>query len=235
MPKRLGVLITYFLLLLSITIGLHTVISGNLTLSADKSMQTRGMLFNKRTISPVEEKEISDRRTCDWIVIGAREEVKRGTVYDASYISMEYPGGDVPEDRGACTDVIVRGFRKACIDLQKLIHEDMRQNFVEYPQLWGLTEPDANIDHRRVPNQMCFFRRHGISLPIAVSEGALNQWQWGDVVYWRFPGGMEHCGIVSDMTGASGLPLVIHNAGVAREEDCLIRWEIIGHFRYSLD
>ncbi len=182
--------------------------------------------------SPVEETPLEKRTVYDWVVIGARAEVTRRVTYDASYRSIDYPGGDVPPDRGACTDVVVRAFRRAGIDLQKLIHEDMQANFNLYPQNWGLNRPDPNIDHRRVPNQMKFFARHGQPLTLSVKEEDLAAWQWGDVVYWRFPNGLEHCGIVSDRKNDQGVPLVIHNAGVAREEDCLTRWEIIGHYRY---
>ncbi len=117
------------------------------------------------------------------------------------------------------------------IDLQKMIHEDMEKNFHLYPQKWGLKDRDPNIDHRRVPNQVCFLKRHGLSLTLEV-EGQLEEWQWGDIVYWRFPDGRDHCGIISDRLNKDGIPLVIHNAGSAREEDCLLRWEITGHFRY---
>lgn len=135
---------------------------------------------------------------------------------------------------GACTDVIIRAFRNAGIDLQQLIHEDMAANFALYPARWGLTAPDPNIDHRRIPNQMQFFKRFGQELTLK-TDTDFKQWQWGDLVYWRFNNGDEHCGIVSDRTSTDGRPLVIHNAGIAREEDCLERWEIIGHFRFPLN
>ncbi|WP_161822014.1 DUF1287 domain-containing protein [Sporotomaculum syntrophicum] len=182
--------------------------------------------------SPVEKITPAERNVYDWVVIGAREEVARGVIYDASYRQVKYPGGDVPPESGACTDVVIRAFRFAGIDLQQLIHEDMRENFELYPQLWGLPGPDTNIDHRRVPNQMKFFARHGQALPLLVQGEDLLTWQWGDVVYWRFANGLEHCGIISDRKNLHGVPLAIHNAGVAREEDCLTRWEITGHFRY---
>jgi len=185
--------------------------------------------------STVEKINPEARKVYDWVVIGAREEVTRGVVYDAEYRQIIYPGGDVPPEGGACTDVVIRAFRKAGFDLQKLIHEDMRDNFELYPQNWGLPGPDTNIDHRRVPNQMKFFTRYGQSLPIPVAGDDSITWQWGDVVYWRFADGLEHCGIISDRKNKQGVPLVIHNAGVAREEDCLTRWEIIGHYRYPLN
>lgn len=181
--------------------------------------------------SPVESIPVDQLQSADLILLGARAEAKNATLYDASYQMMNYPGGDVAPDRGACTDVVVRALRHAGIDLQVLIHQDMRANFAEYPQQWGLKSPDANIDHRRVPNQMTFFKRHGQVLPLD-SYRDKETWQWGDVVYWRFSNGLEHCGIVSDRRNAQGIPLVIHNASVCREEDALLRWEIIGHYRY---
>lgn len=107
--------------------------------------------------SPVEEKPSEERNVYDLVVLGARQEVVRKVIYDASYLKIDYPGGDVPPEGGACTDVVVRAFRHGGIDLQKLIHEDMRDYFELYPQNWGLQGPDTNIDHRRVPNQMRFF------------------------------------------------------------------------------
>jgi uncharacterized protein YijF (DUF1287 family) len=184
--------------------------------------------------SPVELIPADELVAADLILLGARQEVKNKTRYDAAYAAMSYPGGDVPADRGACTDVVIRAFRHAGIDLQQLIHEDMNKNFSLYPQKWGLDSPDPNIDHRRVPNQACFFAQYGLALTLAVEEN-LEEWQWGDVVYWRFPNGRDHCGIVSDRTTRKGLPLVIHNAGLSKEEDCLLRWEITGHFRYPAD
>jgi uncharacterized protein YijF (DUF1287 family) len=182
-------------------------------------------------LSPVERIPKENLTTPDLILLGAREEVKKRTHYDASYVAIDYPGGDVPPDRGACTDVVIRALRNAGWDLQELIYNDMKEHFSDYPNNWGLSQPDPNIDHRRVPNQMCFFARHGICLDTQVTHN-LSDWQWGDIVYWKFPNGLEHCGIISDRKNPSGLPLVIHNAGIAREEDCLTRWTIIGHFRY---
>lgn len=170
--------------------------------------------------------------TAEKIVNGAKKEVLRGVCYDPSYVSILYPGGDVPSDQGACTDVIVRGLRNADYDLQKLIHEDMKQNFLVYPQKYGLHAPDSNIDHRRVPNQMVYFRRHGKELPKSVEGEARKSWKAGDLVYWKLDFGADHCGVISNDKNSDGLPLVIHNIGGASQEDCLTRWRIIGHFRF---
>lgn len=182
--------------------------------------------------SPVEKIPPDQRKTADWIVIGAREEVSRATRYDGSYQNIDYPGGDVDPEIGACTDVIIRAYRQAGIDLQKLIHEDMSVRFSDYPHNWGLDAPDTNIDHRRIPNQVCFLKKYGTSLSLKV-EGNTDEWQWGDIVYWKFANGDEHCGIISDRRGPDGVPLVIHNASIAYEENCLTRWEITGHYRYD--
>src|SRR5690606_14436386 len=112
------------------------------------------------------------------LVLGARKEVKNKTRYDASYQVIDYPGGDIAPDRGACTDVVIRAYRHANIDLQKLIHEDMQKDFAAYPNNWGLQEPDPNIDHRRIPNQMAFFERHGRKLTTKVDKDNLEEWKW---------------------------------------------------------
>lgn len=181
--------------------------------------------------SPVEQKSADELTRADLILLGARAEAVSQTRYDASYQVISYPGGDVSSDRGACTDVVIRAFRNTDIDLQQLIHEDMVLHFDVYPNNWGLNQPDSNIDHRRVPNQVAFFRQYGISLGLDPLKNP-EEWQWGDVVYWRFPNGNEHCGIISDRRTDQGIPLVIHNAGICREEDALLRWEITGHYRY---
>jgi uncharacterized protein YijF (DUF1287 family) len=168
------------------------------------------------------------------ILSGAQSQI--GTLYDARYVQIGYPGGDVRPDRGACTDVVVRALRRNKIDLQKLIHEDMKRNFSAYPQLWKLAGPNSNIDHRRVPNQMTFFRRHAQSLPTTVTRSTLRTWLPGDIVYWNTSGSLRqslHTGIVSNRRNGYGIPFVIHNGSVCIEEDALTRWPIIGHFRYD--
>lgn len=161
----------------------------------------------------------------------ARTEAR--VVYDPAYVRLAYPGGDVPADRGVCADVVVRVFRAALgIDLQRLVHEDMTAAFAAYPKLWGLTRPDRNIDHRRVPNLETFFRRQGAAL--AVTDDPAN-YRPGDVVAWnlRGPSGfLPHIGIVTDRLGASGRPQVVHNIGAGPKlEDVLFAWPITGHYR----
>jgi uncharacterized protein YijF (DUF1287 family) len=152
--------------------------------------------------------------------------------YDPSYFSIKYPNGDVPKGRGVCTDVIIRAYRKLGIDLQKEVHEDMVKNFKLYPNNWGLKRTDKNIDHRRVPNLMVFFRRHGIEIDISRNS---QHYKAGDIVCWALQGGMTHIGIVIDKKSTDGKrPLIVHNIGNGQEiSDCLFSYKIIGHYRYK--
>lgn len=166
------------------------------------------------------------------IVEAAKAEARRGAMYDARYVTIDYPGGDVPADRGACTDVLVRSLRGAGYDLQQLVHEDMRRHFSLYPRRYGLRAPDRNIDHRRTPNLVVFFQRHGRTLPTGITGSYRESWQPGDVVFCRLANGIGHCGVVTGPSGPSGLPMVVHNCAQTRLEDTLSAWEITGHFRY---
>lgn len=180
---------------------------------------------------------ISNPRTsAEKIVNGAKREVLRGVRYDAAYLPIDYPNGDVPRDQGACTDVIVRALRAAGCDLQREIHKDMTRNFPAYPRDWGLSAPDSNIDHRRVSNHLVFLKRHGRALPLGTTGADAKTWRPGDLVYWRLtPSRLTHCGVLSNDRNSKGLPLVLHNIGpTASQQDCLEKWEIIGHFRYPV-
>jgi uncharacterized protein len=150
--------------------------------------------------------------------------------YDPSYVSIPFPGGDVPIDRGVCTDVIIRAYRSVGVDLQLLVNQDMRKAFTAYPRKWGLSRPDPSIDHRRVENLAVFFARQGQSLPI--SKDAQDYYRPGDLVTWRLPDGHPHIGLVSDRS-ADGRPLLVHNIGAgAKVEDILFVFTITGHYRY---
>lgn len=152
-------------------------------------------------------------------------------VYDPSYFSIPYPNGDVPSGKGVCTDVIIRAYRMQGYDLQKEVHEDMRSNFSVYPKNWGLNGPDRNIDHRRVPNLMCFFKRMGAELAISKTP---SNYLAGDIVCWNLGGGITHIGIVIDQKSSSGTPLIVHNIGAGQViEDCLFNFRIIGHYRFK--
>lgn len=152
-------------------------------------------------------------------------------IYDPSYYRIDYPNGDVPEGRGVCTDVIIRVYRKFGVDLQKEVHEDMKAHFSLYPNHWGLTQPDKNIDHRRVPNLMIFFERHGEDLGITQNG---NDYKPGDIVCWSLGGGITHIGIVSNVKSNDGQRYqIVHNIGSGQVlEDCLFSFTIIGHYRY---
>ena len=153
------------------------------------------------------------------------------TSYDPSYVALDYPGGDVPEQTGVCSDVVVRAFRKAGIDLQKEIHEDMIAARSDYPTKWGAISPDANIDHRRVLNLMAYFRRHGKSLPISYDA---DDYQPGDIVAWELTTGIDHIGIVTNiLSDSEDRYRIIHNIGAGtRVEDVLFDWTIKGHYRF---
>lgn len=152
--------------------------------------------------------------------------------YDASYFILKYPNGDVPSGKGVCTDVIIRAYRKLGIDLQKEVHEDMNSNFTKYPKLWGLSKPDKNIDHRRVPNLMVFFKRKGTVLVNSVSG---KDYLPGDIVCWNLGNGVMHIGLVSGIKSTDPKKyLVVHNIGGGQVlEDCLFKYKILGHYRYK--
>ncbi len=162
----------------------------------------------------------------------AIELTKQKVVYDPSYFSIPYPNGDVPAGKGVCTDVIIRAYRKLNIDLQRLVHEDMKANFSKYPARWGLKKPDRNIDHRRVPNLMTFFTRHGTSLPLSKKS---EDYKPGDIVTWDLSAGVPHIGIVINKKSEDGLRnLIVHNIGAGQEiSDCLFQFNITGHYRYE--
>lgn len=153
-------------------------------------------------------------------------------LYDPNYFSIAYPNGDVPADRGVCTDVVIRAYRKLGIDLQQLVHEDMKHNFEKYPKNWGLARPDKNIDHRRVPNLMTFFKRMGSEKPISTNA---TDYVPGDIVCWDLGGGITHIGIVVNSRSADNQRcLIVHNIGGGQvAEDILFHHRIIGHYSFS--
>ncbi|MGH9871068.1 MAG: DUF1287 domain-containing protein [Pyrinomonadaceae bacterium] len=162
---------------------------------------------------------------------GAVEQSKVTTGYDPSYVRLDYPNGDVPSDTGVCSDVVVRAFRKAGIDLQKEVHDDMKLAWAEYPRKWGARGTDTNIDHRRVLNLTTYFDRQNKSLPISDNRA---DYLPGDVVAWELSDGVEHIGVMTNLWSEPDKHcLVVHNIGAgARVEDVLLAWKIIGHYRY---
>jgi uncharacterized protein len=167
------------------------------------------------------------------LVDAARRQTLAPVTYDGAYVRIAYPLGDVPADRGVCTDVVIRAYRAIGIDLQVLVHEDMRANFERYPRLWGLSRPDTNIDHRRVPNLQKFLERANARVAHA---GGVAGYLPGDLVTWMLPGNLPHIGIVSDRRAAgTDRPLVLHNIGAGpKEEDMLLAYPITGHYRYRV-
>lgn len=166
------------------------------------------------------------------LVAAAKQRLNHFVVYDGSYQTIAYPNGDVDKSKGVCTDVVIRSYRQLGIDLQKLVHEDMQENFGLYPQIWGLSKPDSNIDHRRVPNLETFFKRHGRSL--LISQNPID-YKPGDLVTWRLDNNLPHIGIVSDTLSLANpnRHQIIHNIGSGpQQQDMLFDYKIVGHFRF---
>ena len=182
-------------------------------------------------VAPPEQADDGGARFVRELVAAAVAQTAQPVTYDGSYRRIAYPNGDVPAHIGVCTDVLIRAYRAVGIDLQQRVHEDMRAAFAAYPRTWGLSRPDSNIDHRRVPNLQAFLRRRGAS--IAVTRGA-DDYRAGDVVTWMLPGNLPHIGLVTDRRGADGArPLIVHNIGRGVEvEDMLFAYPITGHYRY---
>lgn len=178
--------------------------------------------------------EIPSNTSPQQLVAAALTQTTQSVRYDGSYFKIPYPNGDVPAHLGVCTDVIIRAYRNLGIDLQQLVHEDMRSHFALYPakRNWGQTKTDTNIDHRRVPNLQTFFTRHGKSLPISTQA---QNYKAGDLVTWRLTGNLPHIGIITDKKSTDGLrPLVVHNIGAGpQHEDMLFDHPITGHYRYG--
>jgi len=193
-------------------------------------MKTLGTLLIIFTLSLVGGTANADNFADD-LVKAARERTTHHETYDGSYHRIAYPMGDVADDRGVCTDVIIRAYRHLGIDLQVRVHEDMLRNFAAYPHSWKLPRPDSNIDHRRVPNLQTFFKRAGKSLPVSADPA---QYVPGDLVTWMLPGNLPHIGIVSDQfVAGTRRPKIIHNIGRGpMEEDSLFAFPITGHYRY---
>jgi uncharacterized protein len=165
------------------------------------------------------------------LIAAARKQIGITLTYDPAYSTLSFPNGDVPRNKGVCTDVVIRAYRDAFgIDLQSLVNADMKRAFGAYPKRWGLKQTDRNIDHRRVPNLQTFLARRAATLPVS-SDPA--RWQAGDIVTSLVGDTLPHIGIVSDRRTSAGRPLVIHNIGQGtREEDVLFAHKLTGHFRW---
>lgn len=170
------------------------------------------------------------------LVNAAFERTKHFVLYNGAYRSIKYPNGDVPDNIGVCTDVVIRSYRTIGVDLQKLVHEDMLENFIKYPskKIWGLNKTDSNIDHRRVPNLQTFFKRHGEQLIISSNP---KDYKAGDLVTWMVSGNLPHIGIVTDQINSeTGNPYIVHNIGLGpKKQDMLFDFKISGHYKYIPD
>ena len=177
------------------------------------------LAFSQQLFDPI---KISD---------AAIELTNKSVIYNGDYYSIPYPNGDVPDGIGVCTDVIIRTFRSVGLDLQKEVHEDMEVNFELYPKIWGLSKPDSNIDHRRVPNLMTYFKRQGAEIPIT-DKG--KDYLPGDVVSWSLGGGLTHIGVlVNKKSNDNKRFMIVHNIGGGQVlEDCLFNYTITGHYRF---
>lgn len=166
------------------------------------------------------------------LIDAAASQIGVTVAYDPSYTRLDFPNGDVPRQSGVCTDVVIRAYRDAFgVDLQRLVNADMKASFASYPKIWGLSRPDRNIDHRRVPNLETFLKRQEMALPVSDDP---TTWQPGDLFTQRLPGNLPHIGIVAARLASDGVtPMVIHNVGAgAQIEDILFRFPVTGHFRF---
>lgn len=188
---------------------------------------TRAILLASFGLAPI----VAAQPALQKMIEGARRQVGVTRSYDPTYRRIAYPNGDVPRETGVCTDVVIRAYRHAGVDLQKLVHEDMRAAFSVYPKNWGLRRPDTNIDHRRVPNLATFFRRKGKTLSVT-QRGA--DYRPGDIVTWRLSSGVPHIGVISDVpVRGTDRHKVVHNIGAgAQIEDVLFDYTLTGHYRY---
>jgi uncharacterized protein len=223
MPSRRNLLIGGGALWASVTIpGLSVVVAAQTTAGGTSGAQLPPTTLFARP-APWAAKLIAHAEKQIGITVG----------YDGAYVRLAYPNGDVPRTTGVCTDVVIRAYRDAFnVDLQVLLHEDMKRAFNAYPRNWGLNRPDRNIDHRRVLNLQRFLTRRGAALPISQEARAYRP---GDLVTQRLPGNLPHIAIVTQRANADRTrPLVVHNIGAgARLEDTLFTYTITGHYRFK--
>lgn len=197
-------------------------------------LATAALFFTASSISQTQRVKDAARQEFLKKLVAAAEERTNHTVrYDPAYVRIPYPGGDVPADTGVCTDEVIRSYRAVGVDLQKEVHEDMAKDRPAYPQKWRTlaSRTDTNIDHRRVPNLMVFFRRKGETLEITESAA---DYLPGDLVTWDLGGDVPHIGIVVyEKSAEGGRHLIVHNIGEGpKREDVLFEWKITGHYRY---
>lgn len=183
-------------------------------------------------VLPLESRDNVTLKSFNFLLAEAAEKLcDQKVTYNPNYFSIPYPNGDIPSEYGVCTDVVIRAYRILNIDLQKLVHEDIKANFDLYPKIWGLKRPDPNIDHRRVPNLMTFFSRKGKIKPISEKS---TDYIPGDIICWNLGGSTTHIGLVSSQMGEKGNYLIVHNIGAGQVlEDCIFNYKIIGHYSFE--
>ena len=138
----------------------------------------------------------------------AQYQTTLNTVYDGSYVNIGYPGGDPGYQQGVCTDVVIRALRFIDIDLQELIHQDMKKAHKIYNTVYRTKKLDNNIDHRRTQNIQTYLTRQLAKIPVP----EVYNYRPGDIVFWDIAAG--HTGIVSNIRSEDhGGFLVIHNIG----------------------
>jgi uncharacterized protein YijF (DUF1287 family) len=179
-----------------------------------------------------EEISIDSLSSIQKIVYHAEKQPDLHCTYDGSYRSMKYPGGDIERSKGVCTDVVIRSLRAGDIDLQRLIHEDMKMNLSVYNKRYRTKVVDANIDHRRTQNIQTYLSKFGVT-KLDVSKMSPKDFKPGDIVFWDIAAG--HTGIVvTTKTYDDENHLVVHNIGRGPQfEDLLSYWTPMEVYRLS--
>lgn len=165
------------------------------------------------------------------VVERARQEVERRVTYEAAhYEDLPYPAGDVPPAVGCCTDLLIRAYRNAGVDLQKAVYEDYKAHADGYP-----VASRDELSHRRCRNLVVWFRRHAQERPRGLDEAALKDCRPGDVVFFNFAKYDEkypdHVGIISDRPFRNGVPYVYDNLGPQASERLITTLPIV-HSRF---
>ena len=171
-------------------------------------------------------------------VIDMLEAAKKEVDNKVTYLSSYRMGGYPPEEEGVCTDVIWRALKNAGIDLKSEMDNDIKTNTLAYRN--GVTQPDPNIDFRRVKNQHVYFERFYTKLTTEVNpddKENLKEWQPGDIIV---KSNNEHVAMVSDKVDDDGVPYVLHNYyNHATEDNYLLDWHnsgyIVAHYRLKAD
>ncbi len=156
------------------------------------------------------------------LAAAAVAQTREMVVYNAKYVRIAYPMGDVAPLFGVCSDVIVRAYRALGIDLQELVARTRSGT------------GDTNIDHRRTDVLRRFFATHGHRLtPSEFAEDYLP----GDVVTYYRPQNKTstaHIGLVTNVLAPSGRPMIVHNRGWGPQlEDALFVDQMTGHYRFE--